>query len=134
MTSEQTQKNLLRLKELIRATIKEMSTTSGVAGVSTPNAFGKVKDPTTGITGYEKVETCLDEKKKSDDDKEAKPEKRDSKATDSKKASPARVGHDAPMIAPEKSDDMELVKRALKLATDKLGRIEKAKKSPFTKK
>jgi hypothetical protein len=53
-----------KLKELIRKQMKEIST-SGAAGgspadgsagpVKTPYAFGKVKDPTTGLDGYKQV-------------------------------------------------------------------------------
>lgn len=53
-----------KLKDLIRKQMKEIST-SGAAGgspadgsagpVKTPYAFGKVKDPTTGLDGYKQV-------------------------------------------------------------------------------
>lgn len=53
-----------KLKEMIRKQMKEIST-SGAAGgspadgsagpVKTPHAFGKVKDPTTGLDGYKQV-------------------------------------------------------------------------------
>lgn len=53
-----------KLKEMIRKQMKEIST-SGAAGgspadgsagpIKTPHAFGKVKDPTTGLDGYKQV-------------------------------------------------------------------------------
>ena len=69
-----------KLKELIRQHMKEIST-SGAAGgspadgsagpVKTPYAFGKVKDPTTGLDGYKQVGKnntgTINEKKKKDD-------------------------------------------------------------------
>jgi len=53
-----------KLKEMIRKQMKEIST-SGAAGgspadgsagpIKTPHAFGKIKDPTTGLDGYKQV-------------------------------------------------------------------------------
>jgi len=85
-----------KLKELIRKKMTEIST-SGAAGgspadgsagpVKTPYAFGKVKDPTTGLDGYKQVgknETgTITEKKK----KGEKGEKGDDEAPKKNKSS-----------------------------------------------
>lgn len=78
-----------KLKEMIRKQMKEIST-SGAAGgspadgsagpVKTPYAFGKVKDPTTGLDGYKQVgknETgTISEKKKKGDSKAPEKDKK----------------------------------------------------------
>lgn len=53
-----------KLKDLIRKQMKEISTSGSVGGspadgsagpIKTPHAFGKAKDPTTGLDGYKQV-------------------------------------------------------------------------------
>jgi hypothetical protein len=51
-----------RIKEIIKKHMDEVSTSAAVGGgagsagpIKTPNAFGKSKDPTTGLDGYTQV-------------------------------------------------------------------------------
>lgn len=41
-----------KIKEIIRKKLKESSTSASVGGFSTPFAFGKIKNPTGGLPGY----------------------------------------------------------------------------------
>ncbi len=56
------------IKELIKTSLEEISTTGGIAGYQTPFAFGKTKNVTAGLPGYSKIGDSdtgtLDEKKK----------------------------------------------------------------------
>jgi hypothetical protein len=120
-----------KLKDLIRKQMKEISA-SGAAGgsaadgsagpVKTPYAFGKTKDPTTGLDGYTQVGKnatgTISEKegknsKKSE--KSEKPEKPEKKS-----------GHDERMIKPE--DTLSIAQKALKIATDRLDKYSKERK------
>jgi hypothetical protein len=70
-----------KLKDLIRQQMKEISA-SGAAGgspadgsagpVKTPYAFGKVKDPTTGLDGYKQVGSITEKEGAKKKDPEAK--------------------------------------------------------------
>lgn len=76
-----------KIKEMIRKQMKEISTSGAVGGspadgsagpIKTPYAFGKVKDPTTGLDGYKQVgknETgTINEKEGKKSEKEPKKE------------------------------------------------------------
>lgn len=52
LNSETVKKLKEKIKDIIRKKLKESSTTAGVAGFNTPFAFGKIKNPTGGLPGY----------------------------------------------------------------------------------
>jgi hypothetical protein len=64
------------IKELIKASLEEISTSGAAVGYSTPFAFGKAKNVTAGLPGFTQVGNTdsgtLDEKKK--DENKAKPQ------------------------------------------------------------
>ena len=114
-----------------RAQVKEMTTSgdagsgAGSAGVpKTPNCFGQVKNPVTGLDGYTKVGSSstggvIDEKSSKNKD-EKKPD------TEKKPES----GHDEPMVAaakkPAAKDDLTTVTKALAVAHARLDQFVKS--------
>lgn len=98
-----------KIKAFIRKQLKEMTTTANVAGYNTPNAFGKVKNPTSSLKGYTVVGE--DKSDKTDDKKE-------------------KTGHDKPMISTPSQEDKELgvVRKALAIAQSQLDKASKKKR------
>ncbi len=120
-----------KLKDLIRKQMKEISA-SGAAGgsaadgsagpVKTPYAFGKTKDPTTGLAGYTQVGKnatgTINEKEGKNSKKSEKPEKPEKPEKKS--------GHAERMIKQE--DPLSVAQKALKIATDRLDKYSKERK------
>lgn len=101
-----------KLKEIIRKQMQEISTTSAAGGgggdgsagpIKTPHAFGKIKDPTTGLDGYKQVgknETgTINEK---EGKKSEKSEKEPSKKEPVKKSEPKPY---EPIIKPKTPEE-----------------------------
>jgi hypothetical protein len=123
-----------KLKDLIRKQMKEISA-SGAAGgsaadgsagpVKTPYAFGKTKDPTTGLAGYTQVGKnatgTINEKEGKNSKKSEKSEKPEKPEKPEKKS-----GHAERMIKPE--DPLSVAQKALKIATDRLDKYSKERK------
>lgn len=119
-----------KLKELIRKKMTEIST-SGAAGgsaadgsagpVKTPYAFGKVKDPTTGLDGYKQVgktETgTITEKNKKGDDKAPKKKK------------PSGTPYVAGIPKKELDPNLKRAKQALATAEKEIEQLAKSQQS-----
>jgi hypothetical protein len=107
-----------KIKEMIRKQMREMTGSGAVGGgagsagpVKTPNAFGKVKDPTTGLDGYKKIGSSELDEKKVEDSGNKKPE-------DKPTAKPAAKPEYKPIVAQD--DELSVARKALKLAANRL--------------